>query len=232
MVKRHIKRLTAPNTWNLKRKEGTFTAKPLPSGFTNKLSVSLVYLLRYILKVARTAKEVRNILITKEVLVDNKKIIELKYGVGLMDVISIPAIQKQYRLIITQAGYVAAVEISAQESSMKPLKIVAKNKVRTGKLQYTLLDGTTFFDTTNYKKGDSVLFDTQHKKVKDHFAFTAGNYVYLIDGKSIGKHGVLESMDEKIITLSTPNGEKIQTLKEYGMIIGKKSAAVTVEHKA
>jgi len=228
MVKRHIKRLTVPKTWNVTLKENKYITKHYPAGHPMELSIPLVVMLRDTMKVARTAKEVLEIIHNKEIYVDNVRVKEIKYGVGLMDVVEIRALNKFYRLVLSPAGMLEAVEIPAAEAHVKPMKIIKKSMLKKGKMQINLLDGSNVLSDMKCSVGDTAVFDVKSKKITDLLAFEAGNYVYLIAGKNIGVRGVIDSINDNIITISTDDGNKLQTLKEYGMILGKKSPVVHI----
>ncbi|MBI5393059.1 hypothetical protein HZA96_04260 [Candidatus Woesearchaeota archaeon] len=236
MVKRHIKRLTAPVTWNLKRNDGKYIVCPFPSGHKQALSLPLLLLLRDVMKVGRTSAEVREILHTQKVTVDNKRVDELKYGVGLFDVVGIEALKKYYRVVLANDGVLTAVEIPETEKAIKPLMVVAKNMIAKGKLQITLLDGTCALlqqkDDINKTicAGDTVVYNYVDKKISDVFKCDVGNYVCIIDGRNIGAYGAIESIADNTLVLVTPENKKIQTLKSYALLVGKKQPVVTA-HK-
>jgi small subunit ribosomal protein S4e len=203
-----------------------------PSGHKKELSLPLLLLLRDIIKIARTTAEVKEIINNQKITVDNKRVTELKYGVGLFDVIGIEALKKYYRVILAEDGVLSAVEIPENEINLKPLSVAAKKMTAKGKLQITLLDGSCVLlqkDVANtISVGDSVLYNCTEKKIADVFKYDAGNYVCVIEGKNIGSHGVIESVANDIIVLSTLDGKKIQTLKKYALLVGKKQPAVKI----
>ena len=73
MVKKHLKRLTAPRTWNILRKATKYILRPLPGKHAYHYSMSLNEAFKY-LKLADTRKEVITILKTNDVFVDDKKV--------------------------------------------------------------------------------------------------------------------------------------------------------------
>ena len=235
MVKRHIKRLTAPVTWNLKRNDGKYVVCQFPSGHKKALSLPLLFLLRDIMKVARTATEVKEILHHQKVTVDNKRVNEMKYGVGLFDVVNIEALKKYYRVVLANDGVLDAVEIPENETAIKPLRVISKNMLAKGKLQITLLDGTCLLlqqkdaVNKNIAVGDTVVYNYVEKKISDVLKYDIGNYVNVIDGKNIGSCGVIESIKDNTIVLVTPDNKKIQTLTEYTMLVGKKQPVVKLQ---
>ena len=73
MVKKHLKTLTVPVSWPIKRKGQTFVMRPLP-GKAYSLGLPLSIIFKDILKYCKTSNEVKTILRDKEILVDGKRI--------------------------------------------------------------------------------------------------------------------------------------------------------------
>ena len=112
----HLKRLSAPKSWLIKRKIATFVTKPNPGTHSLNTCVSLNVLLRDMLGYARTTRESRKILNLNTVLIDCIRRMEVRFPVGLMDTVSISNIGKYYRLTMDKKGKIIAVEIDKSES--------------------------------------------------------------------------------------------------------------------
>ena len=63
MVKRHLKRLNAPKSWDILRKQLKFIVRANPGPHNKKTSVALGVLIRDVLGYAKTSKEVKFMLI-------------------------------------------------------------------------------------------------------------------------------------------------------------------------
>ena len=126
MAQHHLKRITMPKTWPVKRKGITFITRPLPGTTTLNLGFSLATLMKDILGMCHTSKEVMAILHNQEVLVDGIRRREPRTLVGFMDVISFPAIKKQFRILLTQQGMLCAQETAKDAASIKILKKLRK----------------------------------------------------------------------------------------------------------
>lgn len=216
-MKSHLKSIAAPKTWAIKRKRHKFIARPKP-GKKFFYSASLGFVLRFLLKHAKTSKEIKHILNTKEVLVDGKRRKSLKYPVGLMDVVEIPTLKEKYRMMISSRGKLF---MEKSESSFKPCKIVGK-KLHKGKHQISFFDGRTMLveDATKFKSGDSLELDISKKIVKRHLKLDKGAKVVLIGGRNIGCTGKVVDITEKIIVIKTKDGSTLQTLKKYAYVVG------------
>ena len=220
MAKRHLKRINAPKTWKIQRKERTFITRSNPGGMSKNLTMPVSNIIKYDLKLATSIKEVKHLILEREILVNGKKITDYKYPVGFTDVLSIPKLEKQYRILIDTNGILRVVPITKEEAGLKIVKIVGKSFVK-GKVQLNLFDGrNVFFEKHHYKIGDSVLLTIPEIIVKEHFAFEKGALVLLYQGKHIGKVGKLEDVKGNIIKVKTKD-EEFETSKAYALVIGK-----------
>src|SRR3989344_6742069 len=93
---RHLTRMAAPAFAAPERKLSIWLAKPMPGRHSTKYSISLRALVRDTLELAADAREAENIIKTGKVLVDGKAVTDSKAAIGLMDVLSIPMIDKNY----------------------------------------------------------------------------------------------------------------------------------------
>ena len=134
MVERHLSRLATPKTWNVKRKGIKWITRPNPGSHSFKLGIPINVLLRDMLKLARTTKEVKNILNNQEVLIDGIRKKDHKQIIGLMDVISIPKIKKNFRILLSNKGKIIAIPIDDKEAKIKPAQIKGKTVIKKGKI--------------------------------------------------------------------------------------------------
>ena len=133
------KRISAPRTYNIKRKAHKWITCVNP-GPHNKKAPALNIILRDIINITRNSKEVKNALNKGKVLVDGRVRKDYKFPVGFMDVISIPLMKKDYRVTYDHVGKFKCISISKKESSLKIVRI--KNKSRKGKgYHLTMNDG-------------------------------------------------------------------------------------------
>lgn len=224
-MKRHLKRLNAPKTWKVLRRGITFITKSNPGGMIKALTMPVSNLLKYDLKLATNTKEVKNIVNNGEILINHKKISDYRYPVCFSDIITIPKINGNYRLVIDTDGILKTAVINKEESKLKILKIIGKKQV-DGKTQLNLMGGVNiFFEKHHYKVGDSLLVTIPEAIVKEHIAFEKGALVLLYKGKHVGKIGTLQSMTQKSVILKTGNDE-YETKREYVLVVGKDKPAI------
>ena len=224
MTKNHLKRIAAPSTWKIKRKKHIWITRPRgPHKLENMISINT--LLRDILKYAKTAKEVRDIIFKKGILVDGRRIKDVKYGVGLMDIITLPVLKESYRVILDKKGKLALIGV---DEKTKLCRIIGKT-VLNKEVQLNLFDGKNIIiEKDNYKVGDTVEIELSSKKIKEHIKFEPGNCCYIIGGSYVGEVGTIKSIEKNVIDVKTQDRE-FKTAKRYVFMVGKEKPLIKFE---
>jgi len=224
MVKNHIKRVAAPKTWNILRKTTTFITKQNPGAHSKSFSISLNNLLKDMLALTKTTKETKYVLTQQEVFVNGTRRKDNKAQAGLFDTVSIPAMNKSYRITMDRKGMLKAKEITSEQAGHLILKVTGKTKIRTGKIQINTLNGTNIIipdaEAKKYKIGDTLLFDVKTKKVTTHIALGKGAHAIIVTGKHSSKYGEIISIENGIIKIKTDK-ETFETNKDYALVINK-----------
>ena len=130
----HLKRQEIPRNWPVQRKGTTFIVKP-----TSGKGIPLLVLLRDILKVAQTRKELKKAIYKKNILVNNRIVKDEKIGLTIFDTISFVHSKKYYQVTLSEKGKFNLIEIKEDAIKSKPVKIINK-RVLKGKypITYTL----------------------------------------------------------------------------------------------
>ncbi len=227
-MKSHLKRLTIPKSWDVKRKNNKFIMRPFPGGSEKKLTMPLQVVIRDILKLAKTAREVRFILNNKEILVNGRKRKEVKFPVGLMDVIDVPDLKKAYRVMLDKKGKLTLLDIKAEEAKVKLYKIAGKTTLKKGKVQLNFTDGHNLLvDKDSYKTNDTVTLELGKDKIKDHVKFDKKTTVYLIGGKHVGGLGTVEEIRKNNILFKSKAGV-FETPIRYTFAVGMPKPLITI----
>ena len=220
MAKKHLKTLTIPIMWPIKRKGRTFVIRPFP-GKKLAMSMPLSLILKDVLGYCKTSKEVRALLRDKEIQVDGKRRKEEKYLVGIMDILSIPLTNEHFRMEISRNKKLMLVKIDEKEASQKILKITSKTTLKKGLTQLNLFDGRNILvKKDNYKIGDSVVIKIPSQEIAEHLKLEKGAYVYIIEGGHAGYHGTIEEIAEDVLKIKSDK-ETIITPKKTVYVIGK-----------
>ena len=230
-MSKHLKRLNAPRTLQIHRKEVTWTIKSSPGPHSLEKSIPLGLIIRNYLNLADTLKETKRIISNGEILVDGIIRKNHKFPCGIMDVISIPKIKKDYRVLFNRRGKLILLPISSKESNWKLCRIENKSIVKDKKIQLNLHDGTNkLVKKDEYKTGDVLKILFNERKIDDIFKFEKGTVSMIIGGSHIGEVANIE--DIEIIASSKPNLAKMKgkndftTLQKYVFPIGKAKPAI------
>ncbi|MEM2121563.1 MAG: 30S ribosomal protein S4e [Candidatus Woesearchaeota archaeon] len=229
-MSKHIKRIAAPKTWKLLRKEKKFVVKPR-SSHKEDHSISIVNILRDMLRYADVTAQVKKILNQKEIFVDGKVVKDKKRGVGLMDVVSIKSLNEHYRMLVDEKGKLFLKKIPETESKLKICKIINKKMIKGNKKQYTLHDGRTIISDNDYNIGDSLMIEIPSQKILEHFKLDKNVFVYIVEGKYSGTRGIIEDIKKQtkktILRIKTETGH-IETLNDYALVLGKEKPKITI----
>ncbi len=235
MVKRHMLRISAPRTWAIKRKEINWVTRPNsgPHKLSNCVPLGLV--LKEMLQHAGTSREAKKILQDKNILVNKKIAKSLKEQVGFMDVLEIPKLKEQYRLIFSTRGKLILKPIKATETGIRVCKILGKRTLKNKKTQLNLDNGTNLLvEKDKHTLGDSMILTLPDNKIKEDLKLEKGATVYLTGGKKIGTIGKIESITQGtgiqkgMITVKSKQ-ETFETRKAYAFVIGKDKPAIEIE---
>lgn len=236
MTKRHtahVKRIAAPKKYHILRKASVYLMRTLPGAHTKEDSVPLAVLLRDLLKIVSTSLEAKRILNDRKVLIDQKAKTELRLPVGLMDVISIPVLGQNYRIIFGTDARLKMIKIPHENAKFKLCKILNKTTIKNGKIQLNLHDGRNIItEDKTMNTGDTLKISLPDQKILKHIALEKGVKVMITNGKHIGEIAVLDefkpqpgSKQDRVL-LASENGEKFETLKNYVFIIGKEHSEI------
>ncbi len=221
----HIKRLAAPRTWKIRRKEGKFIVAINP-GKPKEFSVPLLLVIRDLLGLVEKGKEGKYVIRKGLIKVDGKVRKDYRYPVGLFDTIEIEKIGKYYRLVFDKKRRLDVVEINKDESNLKIVKIIGKTLVK-GKMQYNLSDSRNLLSDEKYNVKDSLLIEVPSQKVIEHLPFKEGNLAYLIGGKHVGRIAKIIKIKGKYVKLAKDN-EEFWTMAKNLIVVGKEKEKIKV----
>lgn len=231
MVKK-LKRLLVPKFWRVPKKLYKWAVSPKPGPHPKFHCIPLQIIVRDILKLVETGEEAKTIIKRGEILVDGKPRKEHGYPVGLFDVVSIPRIEKHFRVIPT-SNRLELVEISEKEANKKICSIENKTMVK-GKMQLNLSDGKNIFVTDkNYKTGDSLLLELPSLKILERIPLAAGSIGIVSKGRNAGKIGKIKEVTagkikEEAKVICEIDGKKQEILKKSFFVVGKEKPLITV----
>jgi small subunit ribosomal protein S4e len=230
MGKNHIKRLAVPKTWPINRKTNTWIIKPKPGPHNLNECFSITTLLKEILNVCKTTREVKYALTNDLIKINGKIRKDKKFQVGLMDVVSFK--NNYYRILLSKSRKLIPVKITKDEEKIRLKKIVGKKSLRKNKLQINLSGGENFISTKkDFKTNDTLVF--VDGKLKEKLDFKEGSIIYIVGGKQIGTVGIIKKI-EKTKSLQPKkiifNDGKLdlETLRKFVFVIGKNKPIISL----
>lgn len=242
-----LKRKPAPRFWPIHRKELPWVVKPSSGSHSLQNSLPLTLVLRDMLGVAQTRKEAKLILSQGKVLVDGKVRKQDDFPVGLMDVVSMPEMDKYYRVIPSHKGLVLT-SISKEESNTKLLRVEDKTAVHNG-VQIALHDGSNMLikvaDPKNprevtYNTFDILKMTFPEKQVALSLKTKQGNIAVITGGKNIGKIGKIVEIEkaeakkrrQALVVIEDSQGARYQTIMEFVFSIGETQPLISMPEEA
>ncbi|MCW4044421.1 MAG: 30S ribosomal protein S4e [Candidatus Bathyarchaeota archaeon] len=231
-----LKRNPAPRIWPIHRKESLWVVKPSsgPHSLENCLPLALV--LRDILKVAETRKEAKKIISQGKIYVDGKIRRKDDFPVGLMDVISIPELNKFFRVAPCSKGLFLN-PIGKEESNFKLCRVEDQTTVRKGHVQIALHDGSNILakkpDSENpqeveYETFDVLKLSLPEKQVLAQIKTKEGTLAVITGGKNIGKQGRIVEIEKTeakkrrnaLVIIEDEKGNRYQTILDFVFSLG------------
>ncbi len=186
MSSNHLKRLAMPRSWPLPRKTTVWVSRPTPGAHALELCMPITLVIRDVLRLAKTAREVRFILHNELAKVDGRVVKDTRRGVGLMDVMTLG--EEHYRCVLDHNGRLQYRRISADEASWKVCRIEGKTTIKGGRTQLNLHDGRNIIvdDPAEYSTGESLKLNLPDQKILEHIRFGEGTRAYLMGGAHVG----------------------------------------------
>lgn len=186
----HIKRRTIKKLWGIPKSGTKYLAVP---NHNQNDAVPLVVIMREILGLVKTKKELKKIINEKKILVNGKIVKETNYPITLFDSLSIPSIKKYYKAELNST-HLEMKEIPEKEAEKRIFKIIGKKVISGKKVQINLSNGRNLISNEKVKTGDFVLFDTVKNKILKVISLEKNMDVIVIGGKHIGSSGKIETM--------------------------------------
>lgn len=200
----HLKRQNMPKNWPIRRKGETFVVKPI-----SKKGIPLLAVLRDLLKIAQTRREVKKAIQKKHLLINNKVVKDEKIGMALFDTLSIIPSKIYYRVELSEKGKFELKKIKEEEANKKIVKIINKRVLAGKKIQLNLSDGRNFIIEPKFSCmiSDSILVNFKDKKIEKCLPLKEKSNAIVFAGKHSGKTGQIEEIISEQV--KGPNARKM-----------------------
>ncbi|AGI48304.1 Ribosomal protein S4E [Thermoplasmatales archaeon BRNA1] len=226
----HIKRIAMPKTWPIPKKAHVYATKQRAGAHSVASSMPASMILRDMLKVCDTAREAKKIIANRDLFVNGKAVKDAKTPVGIMDVVSLPKMEKNFRVVLTPKGKITLVEIPEANSKWIMARVEGKTIVSGGKTQLNLSGGRNILSEEKLAVGDSVKLQLDNNEIIGKYPLGKGAYVLVISGSHSGKVETVE--DIEIVNGPASNVVVFQsgtrTVKENVFVIGTGSSEIVL----
>ena len=226
----HQKRVAAPISWPITRKTHHWVVGANPGAHSMETGIPLLVVVRDILKMAKTAREAKRIINEKNIHIDGVARTDYKHMVGLFDIVSIPAANEYYRVLLDSKNRFKLFKEDANAGKL--CRINNKTIVRKGAVQLNLHDGTNVLGSNDYKTFDTIILDTKDHKIIKHLAYKAGNLAMIVGGEHSGEIGKIKQIRKvrgsgtNMVAIS--NETEFETIEAYVYVIGETTPHIKV----
>jgi len=232
-----LKRKPAPRFWPIHRKEFTWVVRPSPGPHSLENCLPLAVVLRDILGFAKTRKEAKTIVSQGRISIDGNVTVTDSFPVGLFDVISVPDVDKSFRVVPSAKGLVLQ-PINKEEAKFKLCRIEDKNVVKGGHVQLNLHDGSNVLlkvaDSKNpqedvYETLNTVKVSLPEKQILERIEIKEKNFAIITGGKNIGRYGRIVDLEKAegkrrrsaLVTIEDDKGSRYQTVLNFVFTVGE-----------
>lgn len=220
----HQKRLSIPKSWKVGKKGFKWVSTTRPGPHSQARSLPLGIIIRDVLKLVDNSREGKRILSEGKVLVDGIPRKDLRFPIGLFDVITLPLINESYRMLQDEKGRLILHKLSETKVN-KLCRINNKTTLKGGKVQLNLSDGTNILGSNEYGTKDSLILSIPDKQVVKHLQFKVGNLAMVVGGQHSGEIGKIKEIREvkssRHNTVTISGDKEFETIEDYVIVIGE-----------
>jgi len=237
----HLKRLASPEYWPVHRKEQPWAPKPNPGPHPSSYSMPLEIIIRDELHLAKNRREASRTVAGGKVKVDGKARLERNHPAGLMDVVEFADANLAYRMLPVKGHGLGLVKISKEEAKFKLCKILRKNTIPKGVIQFGTHDGRNLTfpasdpQSTAFATNDTLRVSIPTQRVLNHIKFEKGNYALVTAGRNMGKSGKIVELQAATATrpamvrIEDDAGAKFDTMVNYTFVVGVEKPSIKLE---
>ncbi|MBI2047317.1 hypothetical protein HYT26_04125 [Candidatus Pacearchaeota archaeon] len=196
----HQTRETIPKEWPLTRKGRKYVVVS-----RQRNGIPLLVVLRDMLKLGRTRKEIKKILNEGNVAINGKTRKDERFSLLVFDIITIKKINKNYRIILSKRKFQAE-EIKEKDAAKRICRINGKKAIGKNKFQLNLDNGENILYNGKAKTGESVVIDLNEKKIIRVLPVQKSARVFVSVGKHKGGEGIIKDIKDKTAIIEI--GEK------------------------
>ncbi|RNI14486.1 30S ribosomal protein S4e [Methanohalophilus sp. RSK] len=228
---KHQKRISVPKSWQISKKSRKWITSTRPGPHSKDQSVPLAIVLRDMLGIVDNRAEAKRVLSEGKILVDGVVRKDVRFPVGIMDIITIPSDNTSYRVLLDRMGRLSLQKMDGIEEK-KLCRIDGKTCIKGGKLQLNLDDGSNVLGSNDYNRKDSVVMSIPGKEILKHIEYKEGNLALIVGGSHTGEVGKIAEINtvlsSKKNTVSISGETNFETIEDYVFVIGENEPEITM----
>ncbi len=227
---RHQKRVASPTSWPITRKTHAWVVGANAGPHSKENGIPLLVVVRDLLKMANNSREAKRIINEGNIYVDGVARKDYKYLTGLFDIVSLPALNEYYRVLLDANNRFRLYK--EDPGAGKLCRINDKTIVRKGAVQLNLHDGSNMLASNDYKTFDTVLLSLPDRKITKHIGYKPGNLALVVGGEHSGEIGKIKQIRKvrgsgtNMVALT--NEKDFETIEDYVFVIGETTPEIKV----
>ncbi len=227
---RHQKRVASPTSWPVTRKTHAWVVGANAGPHSKETGMPLLVIVRDMLKIANNSREAKRIINEGNIYVDGIARKDYKYITGLFDIVSLPALNEYYRVLLDTNNRFKLYKEGPD--AHKLCRINNKTIVRKGAVQLNLHDGNNILASNDYKTFDTVLLTLPDHKIAKHLGYKPGNLALIVGGEHSGELGKIKQIRKvrgsgtNMVVLS--NEKDFETIEDYVFVVGETTPEIKV----
>lgn len=204
----HLTRAETTRKIPIVRKGTQYTARALSH---QDSGVPVVIAVRDMLKIARTASEVKAMIKQKLLAINGRKVRDYREPILLYSILEAG---DMYRLTLLPTGRFS---FEKTKDTSRIAKVIGKKMLKNKIIQINLHDDTNVLSKENISLGDSLELGLDNK-VKRVIKLEKGKKALIIIGKSIGLIGTVKNIEGRFVYIEL-NGREVHLDKDYIMVL-------------
>ena len=203
-------------------RQETTTKLPIPRKGTKYIaralshhrnSVPVVIAVRDMLKMAKTADEVKKMIKSNLLKINGRIVKDYRESIKLFNILEA---DKHYVLTLLPTRKFAFEE--TKDKDARVCKVINKKLLKSNTIQINLHDGSNILTKDKIKVGDSIYIDFSNK-IKKHLSFEKGKEVFVMSGKYSGLKGKVENIEGQKVSVKFTKGEGADLAESQLIII-------------
>ncbi len=221
---RHMKGLASTRYMAVGKKTTRYVTKPKCGRHSLLSSISLLQFVRKV-GIVQSRRDARKLVTAELIVVNGRAVRDLKYPVGLNDVIQIKGSGDAYRIGINARGQADVSRVDPGSADERLCKVVHKYIGRKGAVMVGLHDGSSVAAQKEVAVNDSVVIDSKNR-IKKVMKLAEGSRCMVIAGVHVGTSGSIKGIKpgnakaSPSVTVSGEVGEPFETLLKNIMVVG------------